>query len=425
MVPIFRGSSKIGFLYPFDANKIYCVLINVTSSDANIDVRIAGNNFANIPTTGVLNKQLFFTVKKFLSNDLQIENLSGSGTGVKVKSIFIREVCENVIPDLGYDKWWISSGMIYKLPDGQQCVLTYPTVDVNKTIKYQYRVAPSSFSGAMNINIFGYDYTETAATAIVEKVITAVNDMVIISGAINDTFQLNLFDVSAESFTDNIRVLIFDTQYIEVANLTNQIMLLGEYVNVIVDIASLEIPYGCYYVELNVCNTPYYSNYFDYREEHECTKLVTGSDTGYSLGFLFDGGFNLQARVKCLSINPKFPIRQSTKLYSDGVRARGFGERDEVWEALFDVYGAAEYRTLSAMLLCDTFKIDGKEWFFEGKELNYIPMACVRVASVSVMKYGRHYSMSMGLLNTEHYLQCCCATPSRLMARSGSLRAKN
>ena len=69
--------------------------------------------------------------------------------------------------------------------------------------------------------------------------------------------------------------MIFDTQYIEVANLTNQIMLLGEYVNVIVDIASLEIPYGCYYVELNVCNTSYYSNYFDYREEHECTKLVT------------------------------------------------------------------------------------------------------------------------------------------------------
>ena len=132
--------------------------------------------------------------------------------------------------------------MIYKLPDGQQCVLTYPTVDVNKTIKYQYRVAPSSFSGAMNINIFGYDYTETAATAIVEKVITAVNDMVIISGAINDTFQLNLFDVSAESFTDNIRVWIYDTQYIAVAELTNQIMLLGEYVNVIVDIASLEIP---------------------------------------------------------------------------------------------------------------------------------------------------------------------------------------
>ena len=43
-------------------------------------MRIAGNNFANLPTTGVLNKQLFFTVKKFLSNDLQIENLSGSGT---------------------------------------------------------------------------------------------------------------------------------------------------------------------------------------------------------------------------------------------------------------------------------------------------------------------------------------------------------
>ena len=84
----------------------------------------------------------------------------------------------------------------------------------------------------MNINIFGYDYTETAATAIVEKVITAVNDMVIISGAINDTFQLNLFDVSAESFTDNIRVWIFDTQYIAVAELTNQIMLLGEYVKI-------------------------------------------------------------------------------------------------------------------------------------------------------------------------------------------------
>ena len=154
------------------------------------------------------------------------------------------------------------------------------------------------------------------------------------------------FDVSAESFTDNIRVWIYDTQYIAVANLTNQIMLLGEYVNVIVDIASLEIPYGCYYIALSVCGVPYFSNLFDYREEHECTKLVTGSDTGYSLGFLFAGGFNLQARVKCLSINPKFPIRQSTKLYSDGVRASGFGERDEVWEALFDVYGADEYRTL-------------------------------------------------------------------------------
>ena len=58
--------------------------------------------------------------------------------------------------------------------------------------------------------------------------------------------------------------------------------------------------------------------------------------------------------------------------------ARGFGERDEVWEALFDVYGAAEYRTLSSMLLCDTFKIDGKEWFFEGKELNPIDYYFVR-----------------------------------------------
>lgn len=365
-------SANAGTVYSFDQNKIYCVLINVTSSDANIDVRIAGNNFANIATTGASNKQLFFTVKKFLSDDLQIENLSGSGTGVVVKSIFIREVCENVIPDLGYNKWWVDSGMIYKLPDGQQCVLTYPTVDENKTIKYQYRVAPSSFSGAMNINVFGYDYNETAATAIMEKVITAVNNMVIITGAINDTFQLNLFDVSVESFTDDIRVLITTLENNTAAEITNQITLLGEYVNVIVDMASLEIPYGCYSVAVVVCHESYYSNIFDYRETHECTKLVTGSDTGYSLGFLFAGGFNLQARLKCLSINPKFPIRQSTKLYSDGVRARGFGERDEVWEALFDVYGAAEYRTLSAMLLCDTFNIDGKEWFFEGKELNPI-----------------------------------------------------
>ncbi|HPB85617.1 MAG TPA: hypothetical protein PLR63_07505, partial [Paludibacteraceae bacterium] len=372
VAPSATVTANAGSVYPFDANKIYCVLINVTASDTNIDVRIAGNNFANLATAGATNKQLFFTIKKFLSNDLQIENLSASGTGVQIKSIFIREVCDNVIPELGYNKWWISSGMIYKLPDGEQCVMTYPTVDENKTIKYQYRVAPSSFSGAMNINVFGYDYTETAATAVVEKVITAVNDMVIISGAINDTFQLNLFDVSAESFTDDIRVYIRTLEHTGAAELTNQITLLGEYVNVIVDMASLEIPYGCYYVEVSICNEPYYSNIFDYRETHECTKLVTGSDTGYSLGFLFAGGFNLQARLKCLSINPKFPIRQSTKLYSDGIRSRGFGERDEVWEALFDVYGAAEYRTLSAMLLCDTFNIDGKEWFFEGKELNPI-----------------------------------------------------
>ena len=224
----------------------------------------------------------------------------------------------------------------------------------------------------MNIKVFGYDYTETAATAVVEKVITAVNDIVVVSGAIGDTFQLTLFDVAINAYTNAIEARLHEVNTLVDTNLTNNLTTIGEYVNLIFDIQALEVPYGCYTIIINICGVDYESNIFNYKEEHECTKLVTGADTGYSLGFLFDGGFNLQARVKCLSINPKFPIRQSTKLYSDGTRARGFGERDEVWEALFDVYGAAEYRTLSAMLLCDTFKIDGKEWFFEGKELNPI-----------------------------------------------------
>lgn len=372
VAPSATVTANAGSVYPFDANKIYCVLINVTASDTNIDVRIAGNNFANLATAGATNKQLFFTIKKFLSNDLQIENLSASGTGVQIKSIFIREVCDNVIPELGYNKWWISSSMIYKLPDGEQCVMTYPNVEENNTVTYQYRVSPSAFSGAMNIKVFGYDYTETAATAVVEKVITAVNDIVIVSGAIGDTFQLTLFDVSINAYTNAIEARLHDVNTLADTNLTNNLTTIGEYVNLIFDIQALEVPYGCYTIIINICGVDYESNIFNYQEEHECTKLVTGADTGYSLGFLFEGGFNLQARLKCLSINPKFPIRHSTKLYSDGVRARGFGERDEVWEALIDAYGATEFRTLSTMLLCDTFKIDGKEWFFEGKELNPI-----------------------------------------------------
>lgn len=127
----------------------------------------------------------------------------------------------------------------------------------------------------------------------------------------------------------------------------------------------------------NMEDFTYCSNKICIQDSHECTKLVVGDfvhprqsfgESIEALGFNFNSHFRLQQRLRMLKFNPIYPIDSSDYEYSSGTRSLTYAKREKYYDTLMDYMGETEHDTLSAQILCDTFTVDGVQYYVRPEE---------------------------------------------------------
>ena len=115
------------------------------------------------------------------------------------------------------------------------------------------------------------------------------------------------------------------------------------------------------------------SNCIELVSTFNCEKLLKGvCTTGTTdLGFYWDGNFRLQQYVEFLSFNPTYPIDGRDYEYSTGTRSVTFARREKYYDAETGYVDETTHDAVSAMILCDTFTVDGVSHFV--KQDDYKP----------------------------------------------------
>lgn len=114
----------------------------------------------------------------------------------------------------------------------------------------------------------------------------------------------------------------------------------------------------------------YCSNIINLSASHDCSKLIVGTfpEDTHALGLVFNDYFKLQQRLRTLRFNPFYPTDSNDYEYSNGTRSKTYAKREKYYDVLFDYMGETEHDTISTQVLCDTFTIDGTEYFVKGED---------------------------------------------------------
>lgn len=106
------------------------------------------------------------------------------------------------------------------------------------------------------------------------------------------------------------------------------------------------------------------SNCLTVAADHDCAKLTIGQCASGSVKYGFRwGSFLLAQRSRFLKFNPFYPTEGEDYEYSNGRRALTFAKREKYYEGLFDYADETFHDATSTQILCDTFTIDGVEYF--------------------------------------------------------------
>jgi hypothetical protein len=132
---------------------------------------------------------------------------------------------------------------------------------------------------------------------------------------------------------------------------------------------------------LNTQTTPWLSNCFSIKTEHDCAKLVEGYETPapeqthYANGFvfhnqplLFPSTFKLSQRLRVLKFNPHYPTDTEDYQPSDSSRKLVSSRREKYYDILFDYMDESALDALTAEVLCNHFYIDGVEYFVKPED---------------------------------------------------------
>ena len=110
----------------------------------------------------------------------------------------------------------------------------------------------------------------------------------------------------------------------------------------------------------------YSSNCFNYQQEHDCTKLLTGvCDEDNSLGFYFGGSFELLNRLRVLSMTPSYPDEEENYLYSSGRRSITYAQSEKYWILLFDYVDEVTHDNIRTLIKCDNAEVDAVAYYFK------------------------------------------------------------
>ncbi len=422
--------------FTFDTTKQYCINVWVYGySGLDFDINIGGVNFTGISGTVVSSEDRRFCITP-ISDDITITAATAAGT-LKIWRIYIHEICENVWCNEGYETWMVANGTLFKLENGTLCTMTYPNVFAGQDYSYQYKI--SDISGGLNLNIFGHGYTETAATGAVTKNITALNDVVELTGIVGDTATLKLYSVADLGYTNDILVWLRsadDDSSTGWNPINDAVTISQEYVNINYDTNAVSrIEEGCYQIVVKICNQYYYSSQIDYRLSHKCTRLLTAVDNNRSFGFNFDMDFELQQRVYAERLNPQYPNKHNTRLDSTGKRTIGYAEVDKQWIMRLEYGFEQNFDCLSVQSLCSTFEIDGEAFYFDDKSIEpkWDADANYNWAVAEILLYRQNQSIRggcddsgilAGLCDTYHPL-CIASGDTVCAGETGTLSAVN
>jgi len=121
------------------------------------------------------------------------------------------------------------------------------------------------------------------------------------------------------------------------------------------------------------------------------TTTSTSALAGRSLGFLFVvDRFWLRSRIPVQFSNPHSPIKTENALYSNGTKKKLFAQISKIWDVTFSEVDENMHDTITNIINCDTFKIDGFEYITDEKEYsaNYGPKG-VDTVGESTIEAGR------------------------------------
>lgn len=113
------------------------------------------------------------------------------------------------------------------------------------------------------------------------------------------------------------------------------------------------------------------SNCINVKETHECTVLVTASNTCDAFGFNFRCGFDLTQRVRVTKFNPEYTMTNENELLSNGTFRKILGQRNKTYAVILDWGDVAVHDCMSLQLLSETLTVDGDEYYFLDNQ--YVP----------------------------------------------------
>ena len=187
-------------------------------------------------------------------------------------------------------------------------------------------------------------------------------------------FDGRITTVSVLELARDYNILLNDDQGSTVVDLVanGNVTYVNDRIVVAITLNGVDTSIGCFQIVVGdpCTSTTYTSNIFYVNTEHPCAKLIRGSGSGTSLGFLW-GGFYLSHRVRFLSFNPEYPIEGDDYEFSDGTRSATFAKREKYWTGLIDYVDETTHDTISAQIICPTFTIDGVAYFV--KQEGYKP----------------------------------------------------
>lgn len=175
-----------------------------------------------------------------------------------------------------------------------------------------------------------------------------------------------------------IQYLVASTEYAAFFNV-NGLLGTSDNYTVLVSMTSTSSLAGGEYFEITdvslspASGTQWVSNCINIVSSFNCEKLLKGvCTTGTTnLGFYWDGLFRLQQYVEFLSFNPTYPIDGRDYEYSTGERSVTYARREKYYDAETGYVDETTHDSVSAMILCDTFIVDGVSYFV--KQDDYKP----------------------------------------------------
>lgn len=279
----------------------------------------------------------------------------------------------------GYYGWLVSSpGQACHIPGaaGETLDAVSPPFTTTKYYKLQFIISGTT-AGVLTVDAGGVVFSYST---------DGLKTIYFTATATNLTFEADIdFDgciseVEAWEISNNIDVIINDLDGNPIANLDDFKTYNNEYITIVALIDDIvqqsggdPLEYGKYTVMItDPCNeNEFISNCIDYREEHECTKLIEGTCGCLAYGFDFSHDFTLVQRISALKFNSRYPAKQENFTYSNGNYRRVYTERNKVVTFKTDYIDEPAHDCLSLQLLCDLLTIDGTAYFY--KENEYKP----------------------------------------------------
>jgi hypothetical protein len=117
-------------------------------------------------------------------------------------------------------------------------------------------------------------------------------------------------------------------------------------------------------IPIDVIDDTYISNCIEHKQEHECTKRVTATCLKDAFGFNFiNTPFELEQRIPLDITRPSYPDEVDDYTFSDGTRSVQYASSEKYFKVRTDKLNEISHDTLRLQRLCDSFSIDGVEYF--------------------------------------------------------------